>query len=258
VDDYVWTLSDELKEIAEKELRETAETRSHSIKAMRDWIMSNPRIEKCRMDSKFILRFLRFRKFSVPAAQEALERYLVFREGAYGHDWFSNMDFDKPNINGLLEKGLYTVLPNRDKLGQKVILAKLAAADPSIPTIGNECLTLGTMIFETLLEDEENQIRGLNYILDVSNIKLRHYFIFSFLTWYKFLKNVEVSRNEVNENTGEMQKLLLEISSENLCHASQRFPRRQCSSNFEICRKVSHEAHAGKAQASRSFLLEFR
>lgn len=193
VDEYTCELSDELKKLAKIELGETDEIRSNAIKVMRDWIMSNARIEKCRMDAKFILRFLRFRKFNISAAQEALERYLVFREGAYGYDWFSNMDFDKPNINGLLEKGLYTILPKRDKFGRKVILAKLAATDPSIPTIGCEALTLGTMIFETLLEDEENQIRGINYILDVSNIKLRHYFIFSFLTWYKILKNVEVS-----------------------------------------------------------------
>lgn len=178
--------------MAEKELRETDEIRNHAIPAMRDWIMANPRIEKVRMDAKFLLRFLRFRKFNIPAAQEALERYLVFREGCYGLDWFSNMDFNKPNINELLSKGLFSVLPNRDKFGRKVILARLAAADPCIPTIGCEGLTIGTMVCETLLDDEETQIRGVNYIMDVSNIKIRHYFIFSFLTWYKMLKNVEV------------------------------------------------------------------
>jgi hypothetical protein len=192
VDDYVWTLSDELKKIAEKELRETEQIRSHSIKAMRDWIVSNPRIEKCRMDSKFILRFLRFRKFSVPAAQEALERYLVFREGAYGHDWFSNMDFDKPNINGLLDSGCVAILPNTDKLGRKTILFRMKALDPNIPNIGNEGLTLCTMVFETLLEDEENQIRGLSYIGAVSEFNLSFFQIFPLEVAFKFGKNVEV------------------------------------------------------------------
>lgn len=192
VDEYVCGLSDELKKLALEELRESDDVRNHSIKAMRDWIMDNPRIEKCRMDSKFILRFLRFRKFSIPMAQEAFERYLVFREGVYGHDWFSNLDFAKPGVQLLLESGLVTVLANRDKLGRKVLLFRLAVTDPKIPTIGNDVLTLSTMFFETLLDDEENQIRGLSYIGDVSGVHLSLSQIFSIDTMYKFGKNVEV------------------------------------------------------------------
>lgn len=165
---------------------------------MRDWVMNNPRIIMARLDSKFILRFLRFRKFNIPMAQEAFERYLVFREGLYGLDWLSNLDFAKPNINDLLDKGLMCILPKRDKSGRVVLLTRLAATDPSIPTIGCEALTLSTMVFETLLEDEENQIRGFSYILDISNIKLQHYFIFSFPTWFKIAKNVEVSKVRLN------------------------------------------------------------
>lgn len=193
VDDYVCTLSDELKRLAEEELRETDEIRSHAITAMRDWIMSNPRIEKCRMDSKFILRFLRFRKFSIPMAQEAFERYLVFREGVYGFDWFSNMDFEKPGIKLLMDSELLTVLPNRDKLGRKVLLFRAAPADAKTPSIGNDVLTLSTMIFETLLDDEENQIRGLNYIGDVSGAHISLSQIFSLEIMYKFGKNVEAN-----------------------------------------------------------------
>lgn len=191
VDDYKFTLSDELKKIAEDELRETEEVRNHAIKAMRDWIMDNPRIEKCRMDAKFLLRFLRFRKFSIPMAQEALERYLVFREGAYGYDWFSNMDFNKPNIKSLIDNGIEVILPERDHLGRKVLISRLAAADPKITSIGSEGLTLGTMVMETLLDDEENQIRGLVYVADVSGIQLSHYQIFPLDIWFKFGKNIE-------------------------------------------------------------------
>jgi hypothetical protein len=193
VDHYEWKLSDELKEIAEKELRETEVIRNHGITAMRDWILTNPRIEKCRMDAKFILRFLRFRKFSIPATQEAFERYLVFREGVYGHDWFSNMDFNKPNINNLLDKGCVAVLPNSDKFGKKTILFRMSAMDPKLHNIGNEGLTLSTMVFETLLDDEENQIRGLNYIGEVSEFSMSHYQIFPLEVAFKFGKNVEVN-----------------------------------------------------------------
>lgn len=49
IDDYVFTLSNELKELAENELRETSSSRDHALKAMRDWIMSNPRISNIRL-----------------------------------------------------------------------------------------------------------------------------------------------------------------------------------------------------------------
>ncbi|CRK89975.1 CLUMA_CG003703, isoform A [Clunio marinus] len=191
VDNYEYKLSDELKKIAEEELRETEEIRNHGLKTMRDWIMNNPRIEKCRMDSKFILRFLRFRKYSIPMAQEALERYLVFREGAYGFDWFSNLDYMKPNIKTLVDNEVLTVLPKRDKLGRKCLFFKMSSIDPSLPKIGEDLLTLGTLIIETLMDDEENQIRGLNYIADVSNLGLRHAQILPLEVMYKFGKNIE-------------------------------------------------------------------
>lgn len=193
--------------MARDELGETDEVRTFAIKAMRDWIMACPRIEKCRMDSKFILRFLRFRKFDIANAQETLERYLVFREGLYGDDWFSKLDFSRPNINGLIDRGLIIILPKRDAAGRRVLFTRLAAVDPSIPTIGSEVMTVTTLFFEALLDDEENQIRGLNYVGDISRISLRHYFIHPFTTWFKYAKNIEVN-NLVERLTNNLWKLI--------------------------------------------------
>lgn len=83
VDDYVCTLNKEQLEILEKEIRETKETRDYAIKAMRDWTMQNPRILKTRLDSMWLLKHLRFKKYSLPLAQEAIERYLVLRNGIF-------------------------------------------------------------------------------------------------------------------------------------------------------------------------------
>lgn len=62
IDDYVFTLSNELKELAENELRETSSTRDHALKAMRDWIMSNPRISNIRLGRCKEVFFQRLRK----------------------------------------------------------------------------------------------------------------------------------------------------------------------------------------------------
>lgn len=98
-------MSKELKELAKDELRETDEVRRNAIKALRDWTMSNPRIVKTRLDSVWLLKFLRFRKFSIPMAQEAIERFLVLKQGSYGNIWFHDLNIKKPSIDKLLDDG---------------------------------------------------------------------------------------------------------------------------------------------------------
>lgn len=46
---YEFRLSNELKVLAETELRETCATRDFALKALRDWIETNPRIAAARM-----------------------------------------------------------------------------------------------------------------------------------------------------------------------------------------------------------------
>ena len=79
--------------------------------------MENPRIIKSRLDNRFLLKALRFRKFSIPRAQEYIERYLIYKSGFYGYDWFSNLDPLRPNLIDLMEKGL-------KKFSRKLFLEK--------------------------------------------------------------------------------------------------------------------------------------
>lgn len=132
-DAYECRLSDELKCLAEKELRETSATRDFALKALREWIEANPRIASARLgekypfsfisfisrcllwtkicilifilsctDSSFLLRFLRAKKFSVPITQEGIERYLLLRQA---YEFFTNLDMNLPVMNKLLDDG---------------------------------------------------------------------------------------------------------------------------------------------------------
>lgn len=74
--------------ILEKEIRETEEIRTFAIQALREWTMQNPRIIRTRLDSMWLLKHLRFKKYSLPLAQEIIERHLVIREGSYGRETF--------------------------------------------------------------------------------------------------------------------------------------------------------------------------
>lgn len=105
MDVYKFTLSKDLEDMAKDELRETEEVRQHAIEALREWVMKNPRIEMTRLDSNFLLRFLRFRKFSIPMAMEALERFMVLKNGTYGKGWFNLIDIGKPSTMKLIDDG---------------------------------------------------------------------------------------------------------------------------------------------------------
>lgn len=184
-------MSDDLKKIAEKELRENDKIRQHCIKALRDWIVENPRIIKGRLDSGFLIKHLRFKKFSIPQAQESLERQLLFRAGLYGMDFYSNLDPLKPYVMDLLEKGLIIPLPKRDKHGRLTIYVRFSMIDPSIPDIGNVLFSLESLFMETISEIEINQICGLNYILDLSGVHIKQLLILPIEVWLKIGKYYE-------------------------------------------------------------------
>lgn len=105
VDEYVFTLSKELEEIAENELGETEQVRNNAIKELRDWTMKNPRILMTRLDAVWLLRFLRFKKFNIPLAKESIERYLVLREGSYGKHWTDKLGVLSASVEKQLDDG---------------------------------------------------------------------------------------------------------------------------------------------------------
>ena len=138
VDKYVCTLDKELLEFAKETLDETEEKRQNGIKELREWVLKNNRIIKCRLDAKYLLRFLRITKHNLERAKEMLERWLIFHEGVYGLDWFSNLDVDRPNLEDLMDRGFLIVLPTRSKINkERVIIVRCQAINPKVNDIGN-------------------------------------------------------------------------------------------------------------------------
>lgn len=160
-------------------------------------MFNNKRIEKARFDSKFILRYLRRHSYHMRDTKEAIERFLILREGRYCQgDWLTHLDFHRPNLKELLDAGLLVVLPNKTETGECVVIAKFAKcknylqSDNSNAALAGLCL--GSQIFEILWEDEELQVNGFHFVCDVSGVSLRQYFMLPFNTWYKICKNCEV------------------------------------------------------------------
>lgn len=102
-DKYKSTLSPELKKIAKSELREQDGTREQALEQLRNWIMKTDYIKDCRLDSNFLLRFLRQQKFSVPLAQETILKYIVMRQ--QNPHWFHGTSMLDPMVLDLINRG---------------------------------------------------------------------------------------------------------------------------------------------------------
>ncbi|XP_058123384.1 retinaldehyde-binding protein 1-like [Anopheles ziemanni] len=167
-DEYQFTLPELFRDIAKEELREDDSVREQSLTEMRQWIANNENIWKCRTDAKFLLRFLRFQKFSVPMACEALERYLMMRE-TYP-SWFQNLDSYDAAMKELYLDGSTSIL-GQDSAGRTVIFFRVArfVAEKVVPPKGGKFIAL---LLEAMLEWEEVQIGGLQLMVDYSDMDL--------------------------------------------------------------------------------------
>jgi len=171
VDTNEQTLNNELREIARKDLNEDKSSRRKALAEMRAWIKTTPGINHCRTDNSFLLRFLRMQKFDIKESQNILEKYLTMR--CQYPAWFQNLDCRDPSLKDLVDSGYIFVLPGRDSLGRRVIFSQAGVMDPSRFT-SSDILRSLIMTFETLLVDEENQVRGFTYIFDEKSVGWSH------------------------------------------------------------------------------------
>ncbi|XP_037939129.1 clavesin-1 [Teleopsis dalmanni] len=168
-DPYVCSLSSQMKIVAKEELHEDDNIRKQALAQFREWISKHPHIKKCRTDAVFLLRFLRTKKFSVPAACEMLERYLTIRQ--LFPQWFSKLDIEDPAINEIFENGYLVPLPERDELGRQIIFSVAGKFDPYKYTSA-QMTRVHSLICEALLDDEDSQVAGYVYVNDESGMNM--------------------------------------------------------------------------------------
>uniref|UniRef100_A0A182NCP0 CRAL-TRIO domain-containing protein n=1 Tax=Anopheles dirus TaxID=7168 RepID=A0A182NCP0_9DIPT len=187
-DEYRFTLSDELRLLAKEELRETQATREHALKMLREWADKNPRINKIRMDANFFLKFLRAKKFQIPVVQENIERYVLLKNAFEGA--FKNLDCRLPKMAKLLDQGYMFALPERDRQGRRVIFYRPGVFDLREYT-NADMLKVHGICYETLMADEENQIRGFIHAGVGTGIGLQYLTLFTIKEAVRIAKNGE-------------------------------------------------------------------
>uniref|UniRef100_A0A1I8JUC0 CRAL-TRIO domain-containing protein n=1 Tax=Anopheles funestus TaxID=62324 RepID=A0A1I8JUC0_ANOFN len=170
-DEYKFTLPELYREMAKEELREDDAVREKALSEMRHWIAENPYIFKCRTDAKFLLRFLRYRQFSVPMACEALERYLTVRE--LYPSWFKNLDYTDDVMKQIFHNGPFTLL-GWDTTGRMVGLSRFSRFDGDNHSPSQDARFMA-LVMETMLESEEFQIGGCNILLDFQDSTVNNF-----------------------------------------------------------------------------------
>lgn len=170
-DNYVCSLSDKFRKIAEAELGETDFVREQSLQMMREWIVKNPSIIACRTDSLFLLRFLRVCKFSVPAACAKLENYLCIHM-AYPK-WFKNISIDDVRVRELIENEYLLPLPEKDQFGRQVLLWQTKHLDSKKFT-SQDLFHLTELVFQIFYDDEETQVGGFLCIFEDTDFNMGH------------------------------------------------------------------------------------
>lgn len=92
------------------------------------------------------------------------------------------------------------LLPQRDYMGRRVIFYRPGVLDPKCPNIARDAQVLSLMVYEAVLEDEENQIRGVVHLVDLKNIRMPHVTMYTPQHLCRLGKNTEVrvtiQRNE--------------------------------------------------------------
>ncbi|XP_017773089.1 PREDICTED: clavesin-2 [Nicrophorus vespilloides] len=190
VQEYVCALPEEVRKVALKELREDDCSREQSLQQMRDWIKKHPNIKKCRTDAPFLLRFLRTKKFSVPQACEMIERYLIIRQ--LYPQWFTKLDCNDKDLSEIIGSGYLVPLPERDAEGRIILFSTAGKFDPHKFTAAHMA-RVHSLITESLMDDETNQVNGYAYVNDEAGFTMAHISLWSLTDIRNMLRCIQNS-----------------------------------------------------------------
>ncbi|KAL4234455.1 hypothetical protein ACF0H5_006101 [Mactra antiquata] len=173
-ENYTCGLDDYSLQKAYRELNEDPKERLSALRTFREWIKQQNWL-KTPTDDKYLLGFLRARKFSQLGARELLENYWTIRT-KYS-DWYNDIDTDDNKIQDIIKQGVYIPLPGRDKEGRKLVIVRLGAMDPKgkMNTF-DDVMRANLALFDYILLDENIQVNGLVFVIDMTGFS-RHHFV---------------------------------------------------------------------------------
>ncbi|CAG5125676.1 unnamed protein product [Candidula unifasciata] len=165
---YSCTLSPQVLEKAIKELNEDPNTRLIEVKNLKIRLEKLPGLQP-RTDVRFLLRFLRARKFDQERSFQLVKNYYDVR--LQSPEIFDDL---KPSrVRHVLEDGTVEVLKQRDNNGCKVIVIRPGNWNPDHYPF-TEVPKAVFLLMWKILEDEETQVSGIHLINNLAGFTLKH------------------------------------------------------------------------------------
>lgn len=169
---YVCNLSESCYEHAEKYLGETTIARNEGLAALLQWIEADQPALRRRMDLKYLVYFLRTTKYDVEKAKRKILMFNKIRSTRI--EWFQNRDPFLPEIQELLDIGVFLPLRQKDSYNRQVVIIRTAAHNPKYHTQDN-VFKVDKMVLDLLLHlDETVSIYGIVAVFDMKNVTLNH------------------------------------------------------------------------------------
>nr|XP_012222899.1 PREDICTED: alpha-tocopherol transfer protein-like [Linepithema humile] len=164
-------LTIEEKEYAAANLNETDENREKAITHIRHWIQEND--DLCaRTDDFFILRFLRVCKFDIEKTKTRIRNY--YKQRFDLPEWFANKDPFRPELQDLLDTGLFLPLRKLDDQKRMVLFARVGRQNSSTQKL-SDLIKIGNMIMEVLTRNHvEGSIYGYVAYIDLDLVHMGH------------------------------------------------------------------------------------
>lgn len=118
-----------------------------------------------------------------------LERYLIIRQ--LYPNWFRNLDCDDPDLAEIINAGYLVPLLQRDD-GKMVLFSCAGKFDPHKFTSAHMA-RVHSLVTESLMDDEINQVNGYNYINDESGFQMAHISLWSLTDIRNILRCIQVN-----------------------------------------------------------------
>lgn len=165
---YQCTLTAALLKKAEDELKEKDTWRDRDIQALRDMVLAHKGL-KSRIDSGFLLRFLRARKFDYDRAYALLINYFTVR--AVNAEVLRELT---PHaVSHVYDACIVSLLPHRDEEGRNILYFRPGKWNPNdMPMM--DILRTNILNLELAVMSEETQVNGVVLIGNMIGLGLIH------------------------------------------------------------------------------------
>ncbi|CAH0388346.1 unnamed protein product [Bemisia tabaci] len=163
--------SDPIHDSKRTVLKNLNEEERDGLKKFREWVDTQSHLNPLKTDFELI-KFLIISKYDQEKAKKRFVNFYNMRANV--PEWFSNRDPLLPELQALLDLGVFLPLLNKDSLGRQVILVRAGGHDPRVHSQEN-IFKLGCMMVDYISERDESIVdHGVVLLVDLEGVNYQH------------------------------------------------------------------------------------